>query len=249
MNSVILKPKKDKAIRHRHPWIFSGAVQDVIGNPQNGETVEIFDSKQEFLGVGAFSPFSQIRVRVWSFRKEPIDRDFFVRRIQASCGRREILMKLTKDTAWRLVHAESDLLPGLIVDQYNNVLVVQILSSGVEAHREEIFNALRQVTGLNDIYERSDVDVRQMEGLKARVGTISGEVPDEVVILEGGLKFKVHIKSGQKTGFYLDQRENRKISALYYEGKDVLNMFAFSCRFGVGGSVSRTRWRDPMYVW
>lgn len=233
MNSVIIKPKKDKAIRHRHPWIFSGAVQEVIGNPHNGETVEIYDSKHEFLGMGAYSPNSQIRLRMWSFKKEQIDREFFVRKIQASCARREILKSQSEDNAWRLIHAESDLLPGLIVDQYDQILVVQILSSGVEAYRDEIFSALREVTGLTAIYERSDVEVRRLEGLQERVGVISGDVPDEVVILEGGLKFNVQIKNGQKTGFYLDQRDNRKIFSEYCKGKDVLNMFAFTGGFSI----------------
>ncbi len=239
MNSIILKPKKDKAIRHRHPWIFSGAIETVIGSPENGETIQIFDSKNQFLAIGSFSPHSQIRSRVWSFRKEPIDQQFFCQRIQNSLEKRGKYRRECNDSAWRLVHGESDLLPGLVVDQYNNKLVVQFLSSGAEHNRVPILSALKEVTGLDSIYERSDVDVRRLEGLQERSGLVSGNVAEELTITEGGFNFLVQVAAGQKTGFYLDQRVNRKIVAGFCEQKEALNVFAYTGGFSVYAAANK----------
>ncbi len=233
MNSIKLKPKKDKAIRHRHPWVFSGAIDTVFGLPENGETIQILDSNNQFLALGSFSPHSQIRSRVWSFRKEPIDQQFFCQRIQNSIQKRDKYRSECNDTAWRLVHGESDLIPGLVVDQYNDILVVQFLSSGVEYHREEILAALKEVTRLDSIYERSDVDVRRLEGLQERSGLVCGNVPQELTITEGSHNFLVQVAAGQKTGFYLDQRVNRKIVAGFCKQKEVLNVFAYTGGFSV----------------
>jgi len=233
MNAIILRPGKDKAAKHRHPWIFSGAIQEVVGSPMNGETVEVLDSKKEFLGMAAYSPFSQIRARIWTFKKEPINFDFFKKRFQIAVQKRTDFQKHSQDTAWRIVHGESDMIPGLIVDQYNDVLVIQILSSGIEFHRDIIIPALQEATGIRNIYERSDVDVRRLEGLEERSGLVSGVVPEEIKILESDLNFIVKVETGQKTGFYLDQRENRKIAAKFFAGKDVLNVFSFTGGFSV----------------
>lgn len=233
MNAIILKKGKGKAAKHRHPWIFSGAIQEVIGSPENGETVEVLDSKKEFLGLAAFSPNSQIRARFWSYRKEQINKDFFAHRINSAIQKRENFRNVTTDTAWRLVHGESDLIPGLIVDQYNDVLVIQILSSGIEFYREIIIEALKEITDIRNIYERSDVEVRKLEGLEERKGLISGVVPDELMIKEDNLKFVVQVGKGHKTGFYLDQRENRKILSKFCPGKSVLNVFSFTGGFSI----------------
>ncbi|MHB8136108.1 MAG: class I SAM-dependent rRNA methyltransferase [Anaerolineaceae bacterium] len=233
MNAIILRSGRDKAAKHRHPWIFSGAIQEVIGNPTNGETIEVVDSKKEFLGMAAYSPFSQIRARFWTFKKEPINIDFFKKRFLFAIQKRKDFQKYSTDTAWRMIHGESDMIPGLIVDRYNDILVLQILSSGVEFHRDIIISALRDVTGIDNIYERSDVDVRRLEGLEERNTLVSGVVPEEINIIEGDLKFIVKVTTGQKTGFYLDQRENRKISSKYFMDKDVLNVFSFTGGFSV----------------
>ena len=233
MNAIILRSGRDKAAKHRHPWIFSGAIQDVVGNPTNGETIEVVNSKKEFLGMAAYSPFSQIRARFWTFKKEPINIEFFKRRFLFAIQKRMDFKKYSQDTAWRIVHGESDMIPGLIVDQYNDILVLQILSSGIEFHRDIIISALKDITGIDNIYERSDVDVRRLEGLEERTTLVSGVVPEEINILEGDLKFIVNVTTGQKTGFYLDQRENRKIAAKFFEGKDVLNVFSFTGGFSV----------------
>lgn len=233
MNSIILKPQKDKAIRHRHPWVFSGAIEKVIGFPGNGETIQILDSRNQFLALGSYSPNSQIRSRVWTFRKEAIDQQFFRQRIQNSIDRRNKFRQECDDSAWRIVHGESDLMPGLIVDQYNGIMVVQFLSSGVEYYRKDILAALKETTGIDCIYERSDVDVRRLEGLSERSGLISGDTPKELIITEDNKKFLVQIATGQKTGFYLDQRVNRKIVAGYCAQKEVLNVFSYTGAFSV----------------
>ncbi|NTW45220.1 MAG: 23S rRNA (cytosine(1962)-C(5))-methyltransferase RlmI, partial [Anaerolineaceae bacterium] len=182
MNAIVLKRGKDKAAKHRHPWIFSGAIHELIGCPANGETIEVLDSNKEFLGLAAYSPYSQIRARFWTFKKEHIDKDFFTNRINYAIQKRNEFRNSSTDTAWRLVHGESDLMPGLIVDQYDDVLALQFLSSGVELHREIIIKSLQEITGIINIFERSDVDVRKLEGLDERKGLISGIVPEEMTI-------------------------------------------------------------------
>ncbi|MDX9850049.1 MAG: class I SAM-dependent rRNA methyltransferase [Anaerolineaceae bacterium] len=233
MNKIILKSGKEKAVLRHHPWIFSGAIATVSGDPENGSSVQVFDSKNNLLGIGAFSPYSQIRVRMWTFGHEDINQEFFEKRIDRAIKRRSYLMEKYNDSAWRLIHAESDQIPGLIVDQYNDVLVIQILSSGSEFNREILIEALRNVTKLHKIYERSDLDVRKMEGLKERTGKISGEIPSEIIINEGGHKFIVDLQNSQKTGFYIDQRINRRIVADYCKNKDVLNVFSFTGGFSI----------------
>jgi len=233
MNAIVIKKGKDKAPKHRHPWIFSGAIHDLIGTPENGETIEVLDSNREFLGLAAYSPFSQIRARFWTYKKEQINNDFFKTKINNAVRKRNEFRKFSTDNAWRLIHGESDLIPGLIVDQYDNTLVIQFLASGVEYHRDVIIKSLQEITGINNLYERSDVEVRKLEGLEERKGLISGIIPEEVLIIEGGVKFKVNIINGHKTGFYLDQRENRKIVSKFCEGRDVLNVFSYTGGFSV----------------
>ncbi len=233
MNKVILKAGKEKIVNRHHPWIFSGAIDSVIGDPENGSQVHIIGSNGNFFGIGAFSPYSQIRVRMWTFENEKIDQEFFDKRIDRSIKRRSYLMDKYHDSAWRLIHAESDQIPGLIVDQYSDVLVVQILSSGSEFYRPLLMDSLRKVTGINNIYERSDLDVRKLEGLKERTGTVSGNIPQEILINEGGYQFIVDLQSSQKTGFYLDQRINRRIIAEYCNNKDILDVFSFTGGFSI----------------
>lgn len=233
MNEIILKSGKEKAILRRHPWIFSGAIESVSGNPENGSLVRIYSKTKEFLGIGSYSPHSQIRVRIWSFEDKEIDYAFFYQRISDAIKKRVLYINKYKDTAWRLVYAESDQIPGFIVDQYNDVLVVQILSSGAEYFRNTIIKALKDVTGIDNIYERSDSEVRKLEGLPERTGVVSGIVPDNVVIVEGGFRFLIDIVGSQKTGFYLDQRVNRRIVADYCLGKTVLDVFSFTGAFSI----------------
>lgn len=241
MNKIILKAGKEKVVYRRHPWIFSGAIDSVIGDPENGSSVQVFDSNNNFLGIGAFSPYSQIRVRMWTFENEKIDQEFFEKRIDRSIKRRSYVMENYHDSAWRLIHAESDQIPGFIVDQYSDVLVIQILSSGSEYYREVLMDSLRKVTRINNIYERSDLDVRKLEGLKERSGTVSGIIPQEILINEGGYQFIVDLQNSQKTGFYLDQRINRRVVAGYCKNKDILNVFSFTGGFSIYAAGSNAK--------
>ena len=236
MNEIYLKIGKDKAVHRKHPWIFSGAIGTLKGNPVNGEPVRVFNSAKDFIGIGSFSPQSQIRVRMWTFQDEEINEEFFFKKINSSIQRRKQALYGVNDTAWRLVFAESDQIPGLIVDQYNDVLVIQVLFSGIEYFRDQILSALKDATKIENIYERSDLDVRKLEGLPERTGLLGGVVPDLVEIVENGYKFLVDIKNGHKTGFYIDQRINRKIVANYCKGKSVLNVFSYTGGFSIYAS-------------
>jgi 23S rRNA (cytosine1962-C5)-methyltransferase len=235
MPTLTLKPGREKSLLRRHPWIFSGAIARVDGDPGSGATVDILSSKGDFLARAAYSPHSQIRARVWTFDQgEAVDVDFFQRRIHSSLSTRHSLHLDAQTDALRLVHAESDGLPGLIVDRYADTLVVQFLTAGAEFWRETIAALLLEGTGLTCIYERSDADVRELEGLSPRVGALRGIVSHEpLTITEHNLKFKVNIVQGHKTGFYLDQRANRlKVRGLA-EGRDVLDCFCYTGGFTV----------------
>ena len=244
MPSLTLKPGREKSLLRRHPWIFSGAVANVDGDPAAGVTVDLLAVNGQFLARAAYSPSSQIRARVWTFDpSEPVDADFFRKRIHASLATRNALRIGNQTDAFRLVHAESDGLPGLIVDRYAAWLVVQFLSAGPEFWRETIADILLEETGLQSIYERSDADVRELEGLSSRTGPLRGAIPDSpFTIQEHGLKFNVNLETGHKTGFYLDQRENRLRVRGLAEGRDVLDCFCYSGGFTVnalaGGAKS-----------
>jgi 23S rRNA (cytosine1962-C5)-methyltransferase len=244
MKRLILKKDREKALLRRHPWVYSGAIQAVEGSPAHGETVAIHDAYGQFLAWGAYSPDSQIRARVWSWEQnEGIDANFFRRRIQAALDLRQTWIDPAQNSAYRLVHAESDGLPGLVVDRYNDSLVLQILSAGAEVWREALVDVLVDLVNPDAIYERSDVTVRALEGLPTRTGLVYGDLPQQpLVIHENGLRFKVDLVGGQKTGFYLDQRDNRRICRDLAHGKSVLNGFAFTGGFSAnalaGGAAS-----------
>ena len=235
MNRLILKAGREKALLRRHPWIFSGAVERIAGNPQPGETVAVHSAQGGFLAHAAFSPQSQIRARVWSFvEAERIDAEFFRRRIGAAIESRRALPELRDAAALRLVHGESDGLPGLIVDRYADVLVVQFLGAGAEAWREAIVEALQAATACGRIYERSDADVRALEGLAERAGPLLGEAqPTLIEIEENGLRYAVDVARGHKTGFYLDQRDNRRLCGELAGGREVLNCFCYTGGFSL----------------
>jgi len=233
MNSLILKKGREKALLRKHPWVFSGAVQSVSGEAEPGETVVIRNSQGQFLAWGAYSPQSQIRARVWGWDEaEEVNRVFFKRKLENALQLRKDWIDLEHTTAYRLVHAESDGLPGLIVDRYHDTLVVQVLSAGVERWRDEIVSLLGELVQPDAIHERSDVAVRELEGLPERTGLLAGDLPPQpLTIQENGLLFKVELVTGQKTGFYLDQRDNRRFCREIARGKHVLNCFAFTGGF------------------
>ncbi len=206
---IFLKPTKEKPVLLHHPWIFSGAIaraEDV----SDGDTVDVLDASGKFLARGYYNSKSQIAVRLWTWRDESIDRDFLRRRLQAALTARATLIDAATN-AYRVVNAESDAMPGLVVDRYADFVVAQFLTLGVEKHKREIVDLIKELLTPRGIYERSDVDVREKEGLPSAVGVLHGDVPPErVEIIENGLRFLVDVKRGHKTGFYLDQRENRK---------------------------------------
>ena len=240
MADLFLKRGREKAVRNRHPWVFSGAVARVEGQAQDGELVTVRDATGAFLARGYLNRRSQIVVRLLSWdEREPIDESFWARRIAAAVARRQALADDSQTTAYRLIHAESDLLPGLIVDRYGEYLVVQCLTLGIAQRQEALVEALAQALSPAGIYERSDVDVRAQEGLPPAVGVLFGQAPPpEIDILEHGRRFLVDLAGGQKTGFYLDQRENRRALARHIQGRGVrqcamLDAFAYSGGFSV----------------
>jgi 23S rRNA (cytosine1962-C5)-methyltransferase len=250
MKSLHLKPGREKPLLRRHPWIFSGSIAHLKGDPVSGETVEVYDSGGNFLARAAYSPKSQIRGRVWTWdRGQQVDRDFIHALIKKAIAYRETIQKLNavnnnaphlaesksidqKSKALRLIHAESDGLPGLIVDAYNDILISQALSAGVEHWLDDIVEILVEVSQAKCICERSDVDVRKLEGLPSRIRILKGaEPPKRLIIDESGLRFYVDWQFGHKTGFYIDQRTNRRIIRKYTRGQDVLDCFSYTGGF------------------
>jgi 23S rRNA (cytosine1962-C5)-methyltransferase len=229
---VRVKAGRERSLRQRHPWLFSGAIADVEGAPASGATVELRTADGGFLALGAWSPASQIRARVWSFAPATIDAAFIASRVRRAIGARAGLQD-GAHTGVRLIHGESDGLPGVVADRYADVVVVQLASAGAEHWREAIVDALAEATGARAIVERSDADVRALEGLGPRVGVVRGALPDAVVFREAGLEYAVDVLGGQKTGFYLDQRDNRRVVGAHAAGRRVLNVFSYTGGFAI----------------
>jgi 23S rRNA (cytosine1962-C5)-methyltransferase len=250
MATVTLKPGREKSLLRRHPWVFSGAIARIDDQPASGETVLVLAHDGMPQGQGAFSPLSQIAVRMWTFDERPVDADYFRDGLQKALGLRLGLLAQPNLNAMRLVNAESDGLPGVVVDRYASFVVCQFLSAGAERWKREIVELLLELlvtagVEVSGIYERSDVDARHKEGLPPASGVLAGQAPPETVVIdEYGCRFAVQISRGHKTGFYLDQRENRALVAEYSRGRSVLNGFAYSGAFAVwalkGGALHVT---------
>jgi len=233
-SAIYLVKGRDKSLRRKHPWVFSRGIQRIEGEPSLGETVDVYSNDGQWLAKAAYSPHSQIRARVWSFEKEEIDSAFFVKRIQQAQMLRDDFIERDGLTGYRLIAAESDGLPGITIDKYDNYLVCQLLSAGAEYQKETLVEALNTCFPECHVYERSDVAVRKKEGLEERVGILHGELPPKsVVIEENGIKINVDIVNGHKTGFYLDQRDSRFQSMKYVKDKEVLNCFSYTGGFGL----------------
>jgi 23S rRNA (cytosine1962-C5)-methyltransferase len=241
---LYLKKGREKPLLRGHPWVFSGAVSSLKGDIENGETIKILNSYGEFIGWGAYSAYSQIQARVWSWEKEDeIGLEFFKRRIENAVSARAKFFEGQDTDSLRLVHGESDGLPGLVVDRYGLWVVAQFLSSGPEHWRSEILKSIVEICKPQGVFERSDSDVRHLEGLADQVGLIWGESPPEMVeIREHGLRFWVDLRQGHKTGHYLDQRANRQRVRFLARGRDVLDCFCYTGGFSVnalaGGAQS-----------
>ena len=245
MNALILKFGREKSLKRRHPWVFSGAVAKVRGNPDAGDTVEVHSATGEFLALAAFSPKSQIVARVWDWNETPIDRNFFQKRIALAVAQRKASLDEASTSAMRLVHGESDGLPGVVADRYGDTLVLQLTSAGAERWRDVIADNLLEVSGASRIWERSDAEVRALEGLAPVITALRGaREPTRIAISEDSLQFEIDLERGHKTGFYLDQRDNRRRVRALARGRDVLDGFCYSGGFALnacaGGAKSVT---------
>lgn len=244
MAEVRLRPAREKSLRHRHPWVYSGAIERITGVAAPGDIVDVLDSRGNFLGRGYCNTESKIAVRVLAWNDRTIDDTFWNERVLAAIRRRDTLLADGSTTACRLIHAEADFLPGLIVDRYGDVVVVQFLTAGVERVRDVIIEAIQSAAGPAAIFERSDTSSRVREGLAAASGPIRGDIPATTEILENRVRFQVNVESGQKTGFYLDQRDNRAAVAGMAQGKSVLDAFCHTGAFAAcamrGGAKSVT---------
>nr|WP_290666436.1 class I SAM-dependent methyltransferase [Ardenticatena sp.] len=231
--TITLKPRREKSVRHRHPWLFSGAIAHA--EAEAGDIVDILDHRGRWLARGYYNPASQIAVRLLTFDPdEQVDATFWRRRLERAFARRRAPLIPNETTAYRLVNAESDGLPGLIVDRYGDFFVLQSLTLGIERHKATIVDALAELATPRGIYERSDEDVRRLEGLLPTAGTLWGETPPTPLrISEHGLAFWVDIAHGHKTGFYLDQRDNRALAQRLAAGRRVLNCFSYTGGFTV----------------
>jgi 23S rRNA (cytosine1962-C5)-methyltransferase len=236
MPRLILKPGRERSLLRRHPWIFSGAVARIEGGPGPGDTVTVVDADGNVLAQAAYSPSSQIVARVWQFGGDgEIDRELIRTRVDRAVAMRGALGRPEGSAgAERLVNAESDGLPGVILDRYADVLVCQFLSAGAERWRDAIVEEAVAALRPRSVYERSDAEVRRKEGLAPRSGTVWGEEPAErVEILEGACRFLIDVRAGHKTGFYLDQRENRFAFGAHAAGREVLNCFGYTGAFAM----------------
>jgi len=235
---LTLKEGREKALLRGHPWVFSGALARVDGDPGSGDTVRVCGADGRFLAWAAYSPSSQIRARAWSFDEEcAIDDAFFMARLQVAVDKRGSLA--VRSNAMRLVHGEADGLPGLIVDRYDDVIVAQFLAAGVERHKLTLVAQLASLGNVVAVYERSDAEVRVLEGLPQSCGLLAGQLPSHaVVISEDGMQFEIDVVNGQKTGFYLDQRDNRNSFRAEAAGR-VLNCFCYTGGFSVAALTGR----------
>lgn len=232
--TLFLKPGREKSILRKHPWVFSGAVRNITGDPKTGDVIDVCDSAGTFLGRGAYSPHSAIPVRLWTFQDEVIEREFFRRKLQSAMMLRKKIFGGSLPDAFRLIHAESDALPGITCDIYGKYAVCQFTSAGADAVREIIADLLTEYAP-DGVYERSDCDIRQREGLPMRTGLLKGAEPPEILeFQENGITFCCDVRTGHKTGFYLDQRMNRlAVQQAAADKEDVLNCFCYTGGFGL----------------
>jgi len=232
---IVLKSGKDQSPRRYHPWIFSGAIKKIYGDPVEGDLVDVYDNKDEFLGVGHYQPGS-IAVRLLAFKNVNPDIDFFRARIKSAIEYRKSIGLTGKDqtNVYRLVHAEGDDMPGLIIDYYNGVAVMQMHSVGMYRLRKEFAEILKILLGdeLKAVYDKSEGTIPFMSGITGTNEFLYG-TSDPVVVTENGFRFKIDWTTGQKTGFFIDQRENRKLLCDYANGRNVLNMFGYTGAFSV----------------
>lgn len=236
---VRLMPERDRPGYYGHLWIFDGHIAEVLGTPAAGDLVDVYTHQKRFLGRGFYNPHSKIRVRLLTFQEEPIDDAFFAARFRRASALRQIVA--SHSNACRLVHGESDLLPGLVIDRFAEVAVMQALSYGMDARKELLGDLLIQECGVRTVYLRHDAKSRTLEGLPLSKGFLRGDGETTVDIHEGNASFVVDIAEGQKTGWFCDQRENRLAAAVYAKGQTVLEAFCHTGAFGVQAALAGAR--------
>ena len=230
MKTVILKPGKEKRVLSRHPWVFRSDIDRLEGAVEPGDIVSVLSCKGRFLAKAFYNPNSQIALRTMSYKDEEIDSKFIYRRIHEAVEYRKLFADLK---SCRIVFAESDRLPALIVDAFGDYLVLQCLALGMERFKQDVVDALVQELHPEGIWERNDVPVRRLEGLEMSTGLLYGSVPDLIEITENGVRFLVDVKQGQKTGFFLDQKENRAAIAPFVKNRKVLDCFTHTGSFAL----------------
>lgn len=235
MVEIKLKKGKEKAVWQHHPWIFSGALEKVKGQPENGDVVRVLDSQGDFLAYGYFNDQSRVAIRLLEWdERVPIDEAWYQQKITTAIRLRKDLLSEENTTACRLIFSEADFLPGLIVDKYADFLSVQVLSAGVEKVKPVIIAALCEALKPKGIFDRSDAGAREHEGISTENGLLWGEAPPAFIeVKENGIAYHINIAEGQKSGFYCDQRDNRKLLAGYTAGKSVLDCFCYSGGFSL----------------
>ena len=230
MATITLRKTRETRVRGGHPWIYASEIEKVEGDFENGDIVDVADFRGKFIGRGFYNPQSQISLRILTRRDEPCDREFFARRIRDAWEYRKLLCD---PDSCRLIYSESDFLPGLVVDKFADVLVLQSLSLGIERIKDMLCDLLMEIVQPAGIWERSDVPVRRLEGLEQTTGLLRGEVPDVVEMKENGITFLVDVKHGQKTGFFLDQKQNRAALAPLCKDAKVLDCFCHNGSFSL----------------
>ncbi len=230
MTKAILRATRETRVRSGHPWVFASDIEKVVGEFMPGDVVNVESSKGTFLGKAFYNPNSQISLRMITYKDEEIDYEFFKKRVQTAWDYRQ---QFADPMSCRLIYSESDFLPGLIADKFSNVIVIQSMSLGIERWKSEIVRALIEIVNPTGIYERSDVPVRRLEGMEQTTGLLYGEVPDRVEMRENGITFMVDVKNGQKTGFFLDQKENRREVMRVCRNARVLDCFCHNGSFAL----------------
>jgi 23S rRNA (cytosine1962-C5)-methyltransferase len=235
MVEIKLKKGKDKAVLQRHPWVFSGALEKINGTPANGDVVKVCNANNDFLAYGYFNDQSRVAVRLLEWdENQIIDEAWYAQKINQAITSRAHLLKSKNTNTYRLIFSEADFLPGLIVDKYDDFLSVQILSTGIEQAKPIIIDLLVKALQPKGVFDRSDATARTHEGITAENGLLWGEAPAAfIAVKENGITYHINIAEGQKSGFYCDQRDNRKFLAEYADGKNVLDCFSYSGGFGL----------------